>query len=466
LRDAERAQRYGAVVTALTLASTLAAWLEFCVQPASEARDPWSLAAGFTNRDLLVIDQLSAPLLPLAALLYLVVAVATLRTKIRRFSFVLALLSESILLATLSCRHPWGIIALLGLGVAPPLWELRTRGRPRRVFAIHMALFVAMLILGWRLIDQTLPGAPPPAWGVALVMGAVLLRCGIAPLHGWIADLFEQAAFGTALLFVTPMVGAYAAVRLLLPIAPDWALRSMGLLSLLTAVYAAALALVQRDARRMFCYLFLSNSSLVLVGLEIASPLGLTGGLSLWLSASMALTGFGLVLRSIEARKGRLQLNQFHGLYEHTPTLAAFFLLTGLASIGFPGTIGFVGVEILVEGAVDANPFVGMAVVLAAAMNGIAVVQAYFRVFTGKRYFATISLQCRPLERVAVLTLAALILLGGMFPQPGLSSRYHAAQEVIKARRHVATAQGFADRAPSNNVQSIAADRQTSHLPH
>jgi NADH-quinone oxidoreductase subunit M len=198
------------------------------------------------------------------------------------------------------------------------------------------------------------------------------------------------------------------------------------------------MALVQREARRFFCYLFLSHSSLVLVGLEIATPVGLTGALSLWISVGLALTGFGLTLRSIEARIGRVSLAEFHGLYEHTPALAAFFLITGLASIGFPGTIGFVGVELLVEGAVDVYPLVGLAVVLAAALNGIAVLHAYFRVFTGRRYSPTISLRSRGPERIAVLILAALILGGGIYPQPSLSSRYHAASEIIEARRHLA----------------------------
>ena len=115
-------------------------------------------------------------------------------------------------------------------------------------------------------------------------------------------DLFEHATFGTALLFVTPLVGAYAAVRLVLPIAPDWVLRSIGLLSLATAVYAAGMALIQRDARRFFCYLFLSHSALVLVGLEMVTPIGLTGALCVWLSVALAMGGFGLTLRALESR--------------------------------------------------------------------------------------------------------------------------------------------------------------------
>ena len=50
--------------------------------------------------------------------------------------------------------------------------------------------------------------------------------------------------------------------------------------------------------------------------------------------------------------------------------LAVFFLLTGLASVGFPGTLGFISTELLVDSAVEASPYVGIPVVIAAgALN-------------------------------------------------------------------------------------------------
>jgi NADH-quinone oxidoreductase subunit M len=184
----------------------------------------------------------------------------------------------------------------------------------------------------------------------------------------------------------------------------------------------------------------LSHSSLVLVGLETATPIGLTGALCVWLAVALSLAGFGLTLRSIESRTGRLSLEGFHGLYEHTPGLAALFLVTGLASIGFPGTIGFIGVELLVEGAVQVNPLVGIAIVIVAALNGLAVLHVYFRVFTGCRHPASIDLQVRPQEQVAVLVLTALILGGGFYPQPGVASRYDVATQLIRHREETASA--------------------------
>ncbi len=368
----------------------------------------------------------------------------------------------------LSCRNPWGVIGLLAAQAIPPALELRARGRSMRVFVLHMLVCVTCLALGWMMIDAQGAKSDHSMLAIGLLAAGVLLRSGIVPVHCWMTDLFENATLGTALLYVTPMAGAYATVRLVLPVAPDWALRTIALLSLVTAVYAAGMALVQREARRFFCYLFLSHSSLVLVGLEVATPVGLTGGLCVWLSVGMSLAGFGLTLRALEARTGRLSLADYHGLYDHMPTLAAFFLLTGLASIGFPGTVGFIGGELLVEGAVQIYPLVGMLVVLAAAMNGIAVVHAYFRLFTGTEHTASVSLHARWPERIAVLVLWALILAGGLFPQPGVASRYHAATEII-ARRLVSPA-GATDReigtaaAPKSHGDGGLEKRNTSNV--
>jgi NADH-quinone oxidoreductase subunit M len=269
---------------------------------------------------------------------------------------------------------------------------------------------------------------------VTLLAIAALIRNGVIPVQCWITDLFERASFGTALLFAAPMTGVYAVMRLVLPSAPTWLLHSIAIFSLVTSVYGAGLALVQRDARRFFVYVFLSQSSLVLVGLESVNAVGLTGALCVWLSTSLALGGFGLTLRSIEARTGRLSLAEYHGFYDRAPLLAAFFLLTGLASIGFPATVGFVGSELLIESAVHESSLEAALVVAAAALNGLAVLHAYFRVFSGIQRHGSIDLTARWSERIAILVLTALIIGGGLYPQPGVASRHHAAIKLLSQR--------------------------------
>lgn len=435
LRDAVTAQRVAVLFGGLTLCCAVGEWLDFSTIGTFEAHDHWDLIRWIFHRDIFVVDELSAPLLPLAALLYLMTTLSTLRTKLGRFSFAFTLLSEAIVLATLSCHSPWILIALLSLATVPVWLELRRRGASTRIFTVHMGLYILLLVIGWYLVDDS-DGQPRASLlSASLLTIAVLLRAGVAPLHCWMTDLFEHATLGTALLFVAPMTGAYAVMHLVFPVAPGWAMQSIAVLSLTTAVYAAGMATIQTDARRFFCYLFLSHASLVLSGLEIVNTIGLSGALCVWISVGLSLGGFGLTLRSVEARIGRLSLDRYHGLYEHTPTLAGMFLLTGLASIGFPGTIGFVGMELLVEGTAGVYPLVGLAVVVASALNSIAILRAYFRIFTGRSFQTSVTLKSRASERFAVLVLTVLVLGGGLWPQPGVASRYHAAEALMKLRR-------------------------------
>ena len=240
-------------ISGLALACTLGAWLDFVYlhnSPAHtyEATDHWHLATRILGFELLKIDHLSAPLLPLVALLYSLTILATLRTKIRRFSFAWTLFSEAMALAKFSCKEPWVVIALLAAGTVLPYLELKARGKPTRVYVLHMALFVGLMVVGWGLVEYDGDKPIHTLWAIGLLLLAVLVRSGIFPFHCWVSDLFENATFGSALLFVTPIAGAYAAIRLVIPIAPDWILRSLGLVSIVTAVYAAGMALVLRGS--------------------------------------------------------------------------------------------------------------------------------------------------------------------------------------------------------------------------
>lgn len=429
------ALKHAIAICGLTLCLTVGELVDFVWIGSFEAHDHWLFLDWLFHRDIFVVDELSAFQLPLAALIFLVTVMSTLRTKAPRFSLKLALISESLVLATFSCRSSWTLVALLIAATIPPYLEMRNRGRCTRIYVLHMATFALLLLSGFAWLKMAEGSTANALIAGALLTAAALMRSGIFPLHLWMTDLFEKGTFGTAILFTTPLVGAYAVMRLVLPIAPSWALQSIAVLSLVTAVYAGGMAMIQVEARRMFCYLLLSQSSLVLVGLELVTPIGLTGALCLWLSVGLSLTGFGITLRCIEARISRVSLADFHGLCRQMPMLAGFFLLTGLASIGFPATVGFVGMELLIEGAVDVYPLVGTMVVIAAAFCGIAVLQAYFRIFTGHHNRTLVPMHARPAERVAVLLLTLLILGGGLVPQPGVASRYHAAEALTRQRQ-------------------------------
>jgi hypothetical protein len=219
-------------------------------------------------------------------------------------------------------------------------------------------------------------------------------------------------------------------------------LRTIAILALATAVYGAALALAQRSTRRACGYLFVSQSALVMAGLDCTSATALAGGLLVWLSAGLAFAGLARCVLVLEARRGRLDLTTYHGGYERMPLLAISFLAMGLACTGFPGTLGFVGQELLVAGAIDQFPVMGFAIVIASALTGLAVVRMYFSLFCGRSDPPTRASMSLALRRREAWTFGALVvtmIVLGIAPRPLADSRVSAAEEILRQRQRSAT---------------------------
>ena len=253
----------------------------------------------------------------------------------RRFSFNWSLAAQSIRAGHLQLPEPVApdriVCGFDGAAVRRAL----DPGRPTRLYVLHMALFVGLLVLGWTAVESSRTAAPP-TWAIVALAAAVLIRCGTVPAHCWLTDWFEHASFGIAILFVAPLSGVYAAVRLVLPIGPYWILRGIGLLSLTTAIYAAGMATIQRDTRRFFAYLFISHSSLVLVGLELHTMFVFDGlALSLVLGDRFFgrfrahAPGVGIAIRSALAQ-------QFPRTLRALSDAGRFFLADGIGERGIP----------------------------------------------------------------------------------------------------------------------------------
>jgi NADH-quinone oxidoreductase subunit M len=214
-------------------------------------------------------------------------------------------------------------------------------------------------------------------------------------------------------------------------------LRFIAVLALGTAVYSAALALVQGSARRACGYLFMSQSALVMAGLDCTSVTALAGGLLVWLSAGLGFAGLARCVLVLEARRGRLDLTRYHGGYERMPLLAISFLSMGLACTGFPGTLGFVGQELLVDGAVDVFPVMGFAIVIASALTGLAVLRMYFSLFCGRSdalSHSGLPLGLTPHEAWTFVALVIVLIGLGVAPRAVVDSRFAASQDILRLR--------------------------------
>jgi NADH-quinone oxidoreductase subunit M len=419
----------------VVFAVTLSGWADLQLLGVPEAVDPPGMISGLVCITPFLMDVVNGPLCILSSIVYLAVIAMTPSSKRERFPFGLTLASLGITMALLACRSPLWLTGLLAAQSLLPVFEMTKRKRSVLFYAVHQAVAIGLLAAGVAVTGLAQADSPVALAGHLLMTAGLLVRCGCIPFHCWMVDLVEKASLGTSLVTLTPLTGVCVFLRLVLPVAPDWLLQGIAILSLLTAVYASGMSLVQVCARRYFCYLLLANSSLVMVGLAVLTPIGLTGSLSLWLSAGLSLISLGAVLRAVEGRVGRATLAIYQGLFRQMPLLAAFFLLASLASIGFPGTVGFAGFELLVEGAMRANPLYGTVVVVSMTMCAIGSMRVWFRLFGGAPAPAIISLQPGPSKRIMVWIISCLIIAGGLFPQAGIDTRYEAAGEIARTRK-------------------------------
>lgn len=385
---------------------------------------------------LLRVDGFTAVLLPIPAVTWLATVAVTPRSRLDRAGLSRTAWTTLGTTAAFATRDPW---LLWLLWSASTVAFLSSLARPetlhaRGVAAAYLLSSVVLLGVGVGLVFGV---GERVSWarevGLWTMVVAILIRKGIFPLHAWVPHVFERGRLGPSVLFSAPQLGSYAFAVLVFPHATPAMLRTVAVLSLVTAVYGAAVAVCQRDARRACGYLFVSQSALVLAGLEGTSPEAIAGALVVWLASAVAFTGIARCILVLEVRRGRLALTTFHGGYEQFPHLATSFLGFGLACIGFPGTLGFAGEELLVQGTVGAFPLLGFAVVVASALTGFTVLRMYFSFFCGRRVAGSM----KPLlshELLVFGALAVFLVAAGLLPERLVSSRLTAAHALLEQR--------------------------------
>jgi NADH-quinone oxidoreductase subunit M len=437
--DVERLRRL-AVISAITM--VLMALVIAFSPPLREVSIRTSAFSWDPGGEAIVrIDMLSAVLLPFAAGLWLLTVAVTPRASLDRGGLRRTALATLITLASFLTESA---VVLLLLSVASIWTFLSALGDAahryqRRIVASYLGFSTLVFGLGVGLLIG--PGVENTTIETAalwLIVIAALVRKGIVPFHAWVPEVFDYGRLGPAILFSAPQVGAYMTVVLIVPRASPDMLRMIAILALGTAVYGAALALVQTSARRALGYLFMSQSALVMAGLDCTSVSALAGGLLVWLSAGLAFAGLARTVLVLEARRGRLDLTTYHGGYERMPVLAVSFLVMGLACTGFPGTLGFVGQELLVDGAVDAFPVMGFAVVIASALTGLAVVRMYFSLFCGRSdalASSGVRLGLTPREAWTFVALVLALVGFGVAPRPLVNSRFAASDDILLLRQ-------------------------------
>ncbi|RLS76070.1 MAG: hypothetical protein DWI03_10075 [Planctomycetota bacterium] len=393
--------------------------------------------------DLVIIDGLTALLLPYVATVDMAIVLVAPRRALATTGVWRLLVGASASLAMMSTAHPWALVSLWAATSLSTWLSIRGTlgGRATaRTYAVAMVAALVCMAAGTGMLVADPPWlAGSGTLGTAggwLVAVAVMIRKGIVPFHSWYPALFCGGPLATALVTTMPQVATYTAVRLLVGHADGVAAELVVLsqAALVTAVYGAALAAVQRDARSLLGMLAMSQSAMVMAGLAGTLPTELCGALAIWISSGLSLTGIGLVVWSLESRAGRIRIDTLQGRFADAPMLAAFFLLFGLASLGFPGTLSFVADDLIISGSLDERLPSGLLVIAATVFAGIAVMRGWFHLFGGPVTVDAPQHAILPRERFALTTLVAILFVLGLWPGPFVHALENVAASLLLVR--------------------------------
>ena len=254
-------------------------------------------------------------------------------------------------------------------------------------------------------------------------MAAFAVKIPLFPFHSWLPDAHTEApvAGSIDLAGLLLKTGVYGMIRFAFPLFPRAAEQSLPVLAVLALFgifYAAWIAYLQTDIKRIVAYSSISHLGFVVLGLVAWGQTAWEGSLLLMVNHGVTTGALFIAIALVQKRTGTRELPKLGGLWKSQPNLSAFFLLFSLASLGLPGLANFAGEILVLIGTFGTHPL--WAVI---AVGGV----LFSAVYTLRMVQGTIwGPSCEPFDRqdlgrrewLVLIPLAVLVVLLGCYPQP------------------------------------------------
>ena len=244
------------------------------------------------------------------------------------------------------------------------------------------------------------------------------------PVHTWLPDAHVQAptAGSVILAGVLLKLGGYGFIRFSLPMFPEASAQFAWLifaLSMIAVVYTSLVALVQHDMKKLIAYSSVAHMAIVTVGLFAFNVQGIEGSMVVMLSHGLVSGALFLAVGVIYDRLHTREIDRYGGLSINMPKYALFFMLFTMASIGLPGTSGFVGEFLSLAGIYQLSSWVALVSTTGIILGAAYMLYLYRRVAFGEQKNADAAampdLDAR--EWVMLGALAAAVMWLGIYPE-------------------------------------------------
>jgi NADH-quinone oxidoreductase subunit L len=270
-------------------------------------------------------------------------------------------------------------------------------------------------------MDQVrLPIAGFGALAFILLMVGAVSKAGSMPFHTWIPDAADDApmpfmSFLPGVLL--KLLGIYLLSRICLNLFEFTSCSSMSWLVMVigaaTMVFAAIMALVQTDFKRLLSYLAVSQVGYMIMGIGTGLPGGIAGGVYHLLNDAVYSCCLFFTAGAVEKQAGTTNLHKIGRLGKKMPVTFICFIASAASMVGFPLTGGFFSKGMIFDAVLKTNVFLYIAAAVGTFFTAVSILKLTHAAFLGKMAKGTEKVREAPsfmLIPMAVLALASLVL--------------------------------------------------------